>query len=117
MKNRLSCKMLLMVVSTYQAASGVGAAAMEELELQTREVCFFITSPCGMECLQSMLNLSHNAPVQPNGYNEEEMKLVKETRRIWIVDESSETDRRSFTGEEYNTNTPSPQKSAPEQNW
>ncbi|CAN1783624.1 hypothetical protein LINPERHAP1_LOCUS16338 [Linum perenne] len=37
MKNRLSCKMLLMVVSTYQAASGVGAAAMEELELQTRE--------------------------------------------------------------------------------
>lgn len=28
-----------MVVSTYQAASGAGAAAMEELELQTREVC------------------------------------------------------------------------------
>lgn len=27
-----------MVVSTYQAASGAGAAAMEELELQTREV-------------------------------------------------------------------------------
>ncbi|CAN1807533.1 Aspartate-semialdehyde dehydrogenase [Linum perenne] len=68
MKNRLSCKMLLMVVSTYQAASGVGAAAMEELELQTREYDF---------------NLSHNGPVQPNGYNEEEMKLVKETRRIW----------------------------------
>lgn len=29
-----------MVVSTYQAASGAGAAAMEELELQTREVFF-----------------------------------------------------------------------------
>lgn len=28
-----------MVVSTYQAASGAGAAAMHELELQTREVC------------------------------------------------------------------------------
>lgn len=27
-----------MVVSTYQAASGAGAAAMEELEQQTREV-------------------------------------------------------------------------------
>ncbi|KNA03056.1 hypothetical protein SOVF_212800, partial [Spinacia oleracea] len=27
-----------MVVSTYQVASGAGAAAMEELELQTREV-------------------------------------------------------------------------------
>lgn len=30
-----------MVVSTYQAASGAGAAAMEELELQTREVSVF----------------------------------------------------------------------------
>ena len=29
-----------MVVSTYQAASGAGAAAMEELEQQTREVQF-----------------------------------------------------------------------------
>lgn len=31
-----------MVVSTYQAASGAGAAAMEELEQQTREVIFFL---------------------------------------------------------------------------
>lgn len=31
-------KVQRMVVSTYQAASGAGAAAMEELELQTREV-------------------------------------------------------------------------------
>ena len=30
-----------MVVSTYQAASGAGAAAMEELVQQTREVFFF----------------------------------------------------------------------------
>lgn len=29
-----------MVVSTYQAASGAGAAAMEELVQQTREVLF-----------------------------------------------------------------------------
>ena len=29
-----------MVVSTYQAASGAGAAAMEELVQQTREVWF-----------------------------------------------------------------------------
>lgn len=33
-----------MVVSTYQAASGAGAAAMEELELQTREVSFVVPS-------------------------------------------------------------------------
>ncbi|CAN1159393.1 hypothetical protein LINPERPRIM_LOCUS20483 [Linum perenne] len=32
-----------------------------------------------------------------------------------IVDGSSEADRRSFTGEEHNTNTPSPKKSTPEQ--
>lgn len=38
-------KVLRMVVSTYQAASGAGAAAMEELELQTREVfLYFILS-------------------------------------------------------------------------
>lgn len=32
-----------MVVSTYQAASGAGAAAMEELELQTREVPLLVS--------------------------------------------------------------------------
>ncbi|RLN19003.1 aspartate-semialdehyde dehydrogenase [Panicum miliaceum] len=62
-------KVLRMVVSTYQAASGAGAAAMEELKLQTKEYAFNI--------------FSHNAPVLENGYNEEEMKMVKETRKIW----------------------------------
>ena len=33
--------------------------------------------------LQYAFNLfSHNAPILSNGYNEEEMKLVKETRKI-----------------------------------
>jgi len=27
---------------------------------------------------------SHNAPVLENGYNEEEMKMVNETRKIWV---------------------------------
>lgn len=36
-------------------------------------------------CLQYAFNLfSHNAPILDNGYNEEEMKLVKETRKIWV---------------------------------
>ena len=26
---------------------------------------------------------SHNAPMTDNGYNEEEMKMVKETHKIW----------------------------------
>ncbi|KAJ0982085.1 hypothetical protein J5N97_010340 [Dioscorea zingiberensis] len=77
-------KVVRMVVSTYQAASGAGAAAMEELELQTREVLDGKRPTCKIFKQQYAFNLfSHNAPVLPNGYNEEEMKLVKETRKIW----------------------------------
>mmetsp|Transcript_5308 Transcript_5308/g.14791 ORF Transcript_5308/g.14791 Transcript_5308/m.14791 type:complete len:342 (+) Transcript_5308:194-1219(+) len=73
-----------MVVSTYQAASGAGQAAMDELVLQTREV--LDNKPVTMEIFpfQYAFNLfSHNAPMMDNGYNEEEMKMVKETRKIW----------------------------------
>ncbi|XP_057961175.1 uncharacterized protein LOC131153121 [Malania oleifera] len=77
-------KVTRMVVSTYQAASGAGAAAMEELELQTREVLEGKQPTCRIFKQQYAFNLfSHNAPVLSNGYNEEEMKLVKETRKIW----------------------------------
>lgn len=39
---------------------------------------------CNIFNQQYAFNLfSHNAPVLSNGYNEEEMKLVKETRKIW----------------------------------
>ncbi|KAJ6835370.1 uncharacterized protein M6B38_331090 [Iris pallida] len=77
-------KVLRMVVSTYQAASGAGAAAMEELELQTREVLDGKEPTCKIFKQQYAFNLfSHNAPVLSNGYNEEEMKLVKETQKIW----------------------------------
>ncbi|KAL7149557.1 hypothetical protein ABFS83_05G049200 [Erythranthe nasuta] len=77
-------KVTRMVVSTYQAASGAGAAAMEELELQTREVLEGKKPTCQIFNQQYAFNLfSHNAPVLSNGYNEEEMKLVKETRKIW----------------------------------
>jgi hypothetical protein len=35
--------------------------------------------------LQYAFNIfSHNAPILENGYNEEEMKMVKETRKIWV---------------------------------
>ncbi|GAB2228640.1 hypothetical protein Droror1_Dr00022761 [Drosera rotundifolia] len=77
-------KVKRMVVSTYQAASGAGAAAMEELELQTREVLEGKPPTCNIFKQQYAFNLfSHNAPILPNGYNEEEMKMVKETRKIW----------------------------------
>ncbi|KAI5678145.1 hypothetical protein M9H77_09095 [Catharanthus roseus] len=77
-------KVKRMVISTYQAASGAGAAAMEELELQTREVLEGKEPTCNIFKQQYAFNLfSHNAPILSNGYNEEEMKLVKETRKIW----------------------------------
>ena len=37
-KMALSVQVKRMVISTYQAASGAGQAAMDELELQTKEV-------------------------------------------------------------------------------
>ncbi|KAI9091394.1 hypothetical protein K1719_028205 [Acacia pycnantha] len=77
-------KVLRMVVSTYQAASGAGAAAMEELELQTCEVLEGRPPTCKIFNQQYAFNLfSHNASVLSNGYNEEEMKMVNETRKIW----------------------------------
>lgn len=49
------------------------------MQIAVSSDCFFY------KIMQYAFNLfSHNAPVQPNGYNEEEMKLVKETRKIWV---------------------------------
>jgi len=73
-----------MVVSTYQAASGAGQAAMEELELQTRESLDGKPVTTNIFPFQYAFNLfSHNSPMTENGYNEEELKMVKETKKIW----------------------------------
>jgi aspartate-semialdehyde dehydrogenase len=74
-----------MVVSTYQAASGAGAAAMEELKEQTRDVLEGRPAVPKIFPVQYAFNLfSHNSGVDlESGYNEEELKLVKETRKIW----------------------------------
>jgi len=79
-----------MHASTYQAASGAGALAMAELEQQTREV--LAGEPVTMNVFkwQYAFNLfSHNAPMTENGYNEEEMKMVKETQKIWCNNDVS----------------------------
>lgn len=77
-------KVKRMVVSTYQAASGAGAAAMAELQQQTREVLEGLPVTKNIFDRQYAFNLfSHNSAVTGNGYNEEEMKMVKETRKIW----------------------------------
>ena len=73
------------VVSTYQAASGAGAAAMAELEQQARD--WAAGRPITSEIFkrQYLWNLfSHNSKIDPaTGYNEEELKMVKETRKIF----------------------------------
>jgi aspartate-semialdehyde dehydrogenase len=74
-----------MIVATYQAASGAGAAAMEELRESTRA---YIE---GREYKNTVLphpyafNLfSHNSKIDPeNGYNEEEIKVIRETHKIF----------------------------------
>lgn len=78
-----------MVVSTYQAASGAGAAAMAELETQMREVLDGKPPTTTIFGRQYAFNLfSHNSDVDPEtGYNEEELKLVKETAKIWGTDD------------------------------
>ena len=74
-----------MIVSTYQAASGAGAAAMEELRESTR--AYLEERPYQPTVLPHpyAFNLfSHNSRIDPqNGYNEEEMKVVHETHKIF----------------------------------
>jgi len=73
-----------MVVSTYQAASGAGQSAMMELENQSREIIDGKEPTCKAFPYQIAFNVfSHNSALGPNGYNEEEMKMVKETRKIF----------------------------------
>jgi aspartate-semialdehyde dehydrogenase len=73
-----------MVVSTYQAASGAGMSAMLELEEQTREILAGKKPTCKVLAYQLAFNLfCHNSKIGPNGYNEEEIKMVNETRKIF----------------------------------
>jgi len=73
-----------MVVSTYQAVSGAGAAAMRELEQQSRDVLAGKKPVCEIFPYQIAFNcLSHKSKISPNGCNEEEMKMVNETRKIF----------------------------------
>ncbi|NNF44193.1 MAG: aspartate-semialdehyde dehydrogenase [Phycisphaerales bacterium] len=76
-----------MVVSTYQAASGAGAALMAELEQQARDFAAghpWTTDVSGRQYLFNVF--SHDSPVGPDGSNEEESKLVRETHKIWDDD-------------------------------
>ncbi|KAG6480073.1 hypothetical protein ZIOFF_063551 [Zingiber officinale] len=70
-------------ICTYQASRGAGAAAIEELVQQTHEVLDGKEPTCKIFKQQYAFNLFSHTAVLSNGYNEEEMKLVKETQKIW----------------------------------
>ncbi len=77
-------KVRRMIVSTYQAVSGAGWQAMEELKQQTVDVLEgrepepqAFKHPCAFNVF------SHDSEIGANGYNVEEMKLVKETHKIF----------------------------------
>jgi aspartate-semialdehyde dehydrogenase len=73
------------VMSTYQAASGAGAAAMEELAESTKaylEGRAF--TPKVLPHPYAFNVFSHNTRVDPEtGYNEEETKVMQECRKIF----------------------------------
>jgi len=73
------------VVSTYQAASGAGAAAMAELETQARQWAGQQPLTQDIWNRQYVFNLfSHDSAIDPEtGYNTEETKMIHETRKIF----------------------------------
>ncbi|MEI9996541.1 MAG: aspartate-semialdehyde dehydrogenase [Rhizomicrobium sp.] len=83
-KNRIK----RLIVSTYQASSGAGAAAMRELEDSTR--AHLDGKPFAQKVLPHpyAFNLfSHNTAIDPaTGYNDEETKVIQETRKIFEDD-------------------------------
>lgn len=74
-----------LIIATYQAASGAGAAAMEELRASTEAYLQ------GRDYQNTVLphpyafNLfSHNTKIDPvTGYNDEETKVISETKKIF----------------------------------
>ncbi|MDJ0687705.1 MAG: aspartate-semialdehyde dehydrogenase [Xenococcaceae cyanobacterium MO_188.B32] len=76
------------VVSTYQSASGAGARAMEEVKTQARAILDGQTPPAEIFPYPLAFNLfPHNSPLNPEGYCEEEMKMINETRKIFNAPE------------------------------
>jgi aspartate-semialdehyde dehydrogenase len=77
-----------LIVSTYQAASGGGAALMEELEQSTRAHLEGRAYPPKVVKYPYAFNLfSHNTAIDRiTGYNDEETKVIRETKKIFEDD-------------------------------
>ena len=71
------------IVDTYQAVSGTGSAAMEELRTQTRQVLEGQDTSPHVYSHQIAFNVLPEIDVfLGNGYTKEEWKMVEETRKI-----------------------------------
>jgi len=74
-------------VATYQAASGAGAAAMQELEEQQRQLVKGEEPTISKFAYQLAYNLIPQVDLfTDNGYTKEEMKMFNETRKIMHSD-------------------------------
>ncbi len=72
------------VVSTYQAVSGTGKKAIDELHNQTKAMLNFIEPETKVYAHRIAFNcLPHIDVFLENGYTKEEMKMVDETRKIF----------------------------------
>jgi aspartate-semialdehyde dehydrogenase len=73
-----------LIISTYQAASGAGAAAMQELVDSTRAYLDGKPfTPKVMPHPYAFNVFNHNTAIDPTtGYNDEETKVIRETKKI-----------------------------------
>jgi aspartate-semialdehyde dehydrogenase len=73
-----------LVISTYQSASGAGARAMEETKQQALAILTGEAPKAEIFPYPLAFNLfPHNSPLNDQGYCQEEMKMVNETRKIF----------------------------------
>lgn len=78
-----AAKIKRVVVTTFQAVSGTGKKAMDELLQQTTNLLNFKEIECNVYPHQIAFNcLPHIDKFLENGYTKEEMKMVNETRKI-----------------------------------
>lgn len=76
------------VAATYQSASGAGARAMEEVKVQTQAILQGQQPVAESFPYPLAFNLfPHNSQLNDQGYCEEEMKMVNETRKIFSAPE------------------------------
>lgn len=76
-------KIKRVVVTTFQAVSGTGKKAMDELLQQTTDLLNFREIRCNVYPHQIAFNvLPHIDKFLENGYTKEEMKMVNETQKI-----------------------------------